>query len=61
MLTLQDVEANTTQLVDVWVVDLGQEANLGRSHGVVFWEEELELEDSACGDLSASYVLNGMR
>lgn len=42
--TLQDVEADTAQLVDVGVEDLGQEANLGGDHGVVVGEEELELE-----------------
>jgi len=26
------------------MVDLGQEPNLGRSHGIVVWQEELELE-----------------
>jgi hypothetical protein len=29
------------------VIDLGKETDLGRSHGVVVWEEELELEDAA--------------
>jgi hypothetical protein len=29
------------------VVDLGEEADLGRGHGVVIWKEELELEDAA--------------
>jgi len=29
------------------VVDLGEEADLGRSHGVVVWQEQLELEDAA--------------
>lgn len=42
--TLQDVEADTAQLVDVGVEDLGQEANLGGDHGVVVGEEELEFE-----------------
>jgi hypothetical protein len=28
------------------VVDLGKEANLGRSHGVVVGQEQFELEDS---------------
>jgi hypothetical protein len=46
-LTLEDVEADATQSVDVGVVDLGQEAHLGRGHGIVVWEEELELEDAA--------------
>jgi hypothetical protein len=46
-LTLQDVEADAAQPVDVWVVDLGKEADLGWGHGVVVWEEQFELEDAA--------------
>jgi hypothetical protein len=41
MLTLQDVQADTAELVDVWMVDFGEEADLGRSHGVVIGKEEL--------------------
>lgn len=47
-LALENIEANATQPVDVWVVDLGEEADLGRGHGVVVGEEELELEYTAC-------------
>lgn len=46
-LTLQHVQTNATQSVDVGVVDFGEEANLGRRHGIVIREEELELEDAA--------------
>ena len=46
-LTLQDVQADAAKTVDVGVVDLGEEANLWRSHGVVVREEELEIEDAA--------------
>lgn len=28
--------------------DLGEEANLGRDHGIVIGKEELELESAAC-------------
>jgi hypothetical protein len=38
-LTLKHVEANAPQSVDVGVVDLGKEPDLGRGHGVVVWEE----------------------
>lgn len=47
VLTLEDVEADTAKLVDVRMVDFGQEANLRRSHGVVIWQEEFEFKDSA--------------
>ena len=45
--TLQDVQADSTETVDFGVVDRGKEADLGRSHGVVVGQEQLELEDSA--------------
>lgn len=47
--TLQNVKADTTQLVDIGVENLGEEANLWRSHGIVFGQEELQLENAACG------------
>lgn len=46
--TLQDVQADSTEFVNVGVVDLGQESDLWRCHGVVVWQEELELEYSSC-------------
>ena len=47
-LTLKDIEANAAQPVDVGVVDLSEEADLGRSHGVVVGQEEFKLEYAAC-------------
>lgn len=44
--TLQDVQADAAQLIDVRVEDLGKEADLGRCHRVVVGEEKLELEDT---------------
>lgn len=44
---LEDVETNTTQAIDVGVVDSCEEAYLRRAHRVVVWKEELELEDAA--------------
>lgn len=38
-LTLQHVETDAAQLVDVGVVDFGQESHLGWRHGVVVGEE----------------------
>ena len=52
VITLENIQADTPELVDVWVVDLGQEADLGWCHGVIVWKEELELEDSTCIVLS---------
>lgn len=49
MHTFQHVQANAAEAVDVGVVDFGQEADFGRGHGVVVWQEELEFEDAACG------------
>jgi hypothetical protein len=48
-LTLQDIQANATQTVNVGVVDLGQEADFGRSHRIVVGQEELEAEDATWG------------
>lgn len=44
MRTFQDVETDAAKLVDVWVEDLGEKSNLGRCHGVVVREEQLQLE-----------------
>lgn len=46
--TLQYIQADSAEAVDVGVVDLGEEANLGRSHGVVVGQEQFELKDSTC-------------
>lgn len=43
-LVLEDVQADATELVDVGMVHLGQEADLGRGHGVIGGEEEFQLE-----------------
>ena len=53
-LVLEDVEADAPELVDVRVVDLGEEAHFGRRHRVVFREEQLELELAACRGERAS-------
>lgn len=44
MRTFQDIEADTAKLVDIWVEDLGKKADLGRCHGIVVREEQLQLE-----------------
>ena len=46
MLTLQDIQADTSETVDVGVVDLSQESNLRRSHRIVFGQEQLKTEDT---------------
>lgn len=46
--TLEDVETDAAQAVDVGVVDLGQEADFWWGHGVVLWKEELKAEDASC-------------
>lgn len=45
-LTLQDIQADTAKAIDVGVVDLGQEADLGGCHGIIVGKEELKTEDS---------------
>lgn len=44
MRTFQDVKTDAAKLVDVWMEDLGEKSNLGRCHGVVVREEQLQLE-----------------
>jgi hypothetical protein len=46
--TLEHVKTDSTKLVDIGVVNLGEEANLRWSHRVVIWEKQLELENPAC-------------
>lgn len=46
-LVLQDVQADPAQFVDVRVVDLREEADVGGIQGVVLREEQLELEEAA--------------
>ena len=45
--TFQDVEADTTKLVNIGVVNLSQEANLRRRHRVLLGQEQLQLEETA--------------
>jgi len=44
---LQDIQTDAAKLIDVGMVDLGQESDLGWGHRIIIWEEELELEDTA--------------
>lgn len=46
VLTLQHIQTDPSQTVDVRVVDLGQEADLGGSHRIVIGQEEFEPEDA---------------
>lgn len=50
-LTLQHVKADAAELVNIGVVDLGEESDLGGRHWVVIWEEEFEVEDATWGVL----------
>ncbi len=44
---LQDVQANATIAVDIWMVDTCGKVALGRLEGVVSREMDVEEEDSA--------------
>lgn len=48
LLTLQHIQTDPAKTVDVRVVDLGQEADLGRHHRIVLGQEQLELELAPC-------------
>jgi hypothetical protein len=41
MLTLENIQADATKLINIRVEDLCQEPDLWRSHGVVIGQEEL--------------------
>lgn len=45
--TFQDIETNAAELVDVGVINLGQESDLRWGHRVVIWQEQLEFEDTS--------------
>lgn len=45
--TLEHIQTYPAQPVDIRMVDLGQESDFWRSHRVVIWEEEFELEYTA--------------
>lgn len=47
-LTLQDIQTDTTQTIDVGVIDLGQEADFGWGHRIIVWQEEFKSEDTTC-------------
>ena len=44
--TLEDIETDAAKLINVGVVDFGQEPDLWWGHWVVIWEEKLELENA---------------
>jgi len=43
----QDIKTDGTVGVDIGVIDLGREADLGRLEGVVDWERDGEEKDTA--------------
>jgi hypothetical protein len=45
--TLEHIETDTAKLVNIGVVDFGQESNLWWTHRVVIWQEKLKFEDAA--------------
>ena len=46
-LVLEDIKADATELVNVRMVDLSSEENLGWNHRVFLWEEELKVKHTA--------------
>lgn len=49
-LTLQNIETDTAEAVDVGVVNLGQEADLWGRHGIIVGEKQLKSKDATCKD-----------
>lgn len=48
VLTLQHIQTDSTQSIDVGVINLSEEANLRRRHGVVVGQKQFESEDTTC-------------
>lgn len=46
-LVLQNIKANSTQLIDIWVIDLGSEEDLWWNHWVLIWQEELAIKETS--------------
>lgn len=46
MSTLEDIKTYAAKLVNVGMVDLGEEAHFGRVHRVLLGKEELEFKDA---------------
>ena len=44
---LQDIEADSSKLIDIWVVDFGSEKNLWGNHWILVWKEEFTGEQSS--------------
>lgn len=44
---LQYIQANTPELVNVWMVNFGEKSDLGRTHGVILGEKKLQTENSS--------------
>ena len=40
-LTLENIQTDSAQFVDVWMVDFCKKSNLGRGHRIVFGQEQL--------------------
>jgi hypothetical protein len=46
--TLQNIQADSPQLVNIRMVDLGKKANLWRCHGIIIGQKELKFENATC-------------
>ncbi len=47
IITFQDVQTDPAQFVHIRMVDFGHESDLGSSHGILLWEEQLQFERPA--------------
>ena len=46
-LVLENIQADSAKLVDIWVVDLGSEQDLWWDHWVFVWQEKFTVKDSS--------------
>jgi hypothetical protein len=45
---LQNIQTNAPQSVHIWMINLRQEPDFGRTHRILFWQEELQFVSPVC-------------
>ncbi len=45
--TFEHIQAYSTKLIDIGVVDFSKKSDLWWRHGIIVWEEELEFKNAS--------------
>ena len=45
--TFECVHANTSEFINVGMIDFCEESDFGGNHGIFFWQEKFKFEDTA--------------